>query len=577
MDNVLKFLSDPRVLIAIGVIVILLIIWFIVQKVRANSFRSELTELEQRYNAIKTVPLSFKLNKAVAISRVDTDAMQRVAKSKDDFHNAEANLKQIGTALADAEDAILVGKLKQAKNDLKDLHASISLGEEQVSKLDAFLDSILEKETAKRQEVTELKNQFRELKAHAQENSDKLNYCWPTIQNKFSEIEKEFSAFEEWMYASDFEKASNELAGIQENMTKLTKSVDEVPALLEDARGVVPNMLEVLHKDYTAAKTAGVYLRHLEIEKSVDMIVQGLKQDLENLRNCETEGIRTNLDSYKTRLTQMNDEIKQETSSVETLSTLTTDTDELIQEAKENCKYVKEQYEKMSVRFGLENLDNEIEEEEKVLQEILDEKPKMEEITKGGNVPASEIVSRLQAFQTKLSNCSKHFDEMKARIDSASGDEDRAKKQLVKLQVIMNQIQVSIRKYKLPSISVEYEKDLNRANEYIYSLQKLIDETPLNVTLLNSTLSEAIAHIYQLYNNVNNVVGAVMMVENTIVFGNRYRSTYADIDSELTRSELCFRNGEYTQALSIAIATIEKIHPGNYEKMIKENAEGGEN
>ncbi len=63
-----------------------------------------------------------------------------------------------------------------------------------------------------------------------------------------------------------------------------------------------------------------------------------------------------------------------------------------------------------------------------------------------------------------------------------------------------------------------------------------------------------------------------MMVENTIVFGNRYRSTYSDIDSELTRSELCFRNGEYTQALTIAIATIEKIHPGNYEKMVKENA-----
>ena len=50
--------------------------------------------------------------------------------------------------------------------------------------------------------------------------------------------------------------------------------------------------------------------------------------------------------------------------------------------------------------------------------------------------------------------------------------------------------------------------------------------------------------------------------------------TYADIDSELTRSELCFRNGEYTKALTIAIATIEKIHPGNYEYMIQENSKG---
>jgi septation ring formation regulator len=161
---------------------------------------------------------------------------------------------------------------------------------------------------------------------------------------------------------------------------------------------------------------------------------------------------------------------------------------------------------------------------------------------------------------------------MKNKIDSATGDEDRAKKQLLKLQVIMNQMQVKIRKYKLPSISEQYEEDMNRANGYIHSLESLIGDTPLNVQLLNSTLKEAIDFIYKLYNNVNNVVATVAMVEHTIVFGNRYRSTYSDIDSELTRSELCFRNGEYTQALSIAIGTIEKIHPGNYENMIKENA-----
>ena len=99
-------------------------------------------------------------------------------------------------------------------------------------------------------------------------------------------------------------------------------------------------------------------------------------------------------------------------------------------------------------------------------------------------------------------------------------------------------------------------------------------QVPLNIQTVNSALQEALDFIYKLYNDVNNVVGTVVMVENTIVFGNRYRSTYADIDSELTRAELAFRNGEYTQALTMAIATIEKIHPGNYEHMIKENAKG---
>ena len=161
---------------------------------------------------------------------------------------------------------------------------------------------------------------------------------------------------------------------------------------------------------------------------------------------------------------------------------------------------------------------------------------------------------------------------MKTEIDGVSDDEDRAKKQLLKLQVIMNQMQVKIRKYKLPSISEQYEEDMVKADKYIVSLERLLEENPLNIQELNTTLKEAIDFIYKLYNNVNNMVATVIMVENTIVFGNRYRSTYADIDSELTRSELSFRNGEYTQALTIAIATIEKIHPGNYENMIKENA-----
>ena len=138
----------------------------------------------------------------------------------------------------------------------------------------------------------------------------------------------------------------------------------------------------------------------------------------------------------------------------------------------------------------------------------------------------------------------------------------------------MNQMTVKIRKYKLPNISNTYREDMAKADDYIDRLTEMLEQRPINIQVVSALLQEALDFIYKLYNNVNNVVGTVVMVENTIVFGNRYRSTYADIDSELTRSELCFRNGEYTQALTTAIATIEKIHPGNYESMIKENAKG---
>ncbi|MCF0115598.1 MAG: selenide, water dikinase, partial [Erysipelotrichaceae bacterium] len=140
-------------------------------------------------------------------------------------------------------------------------------------------------------------------------------------------------------------------------------------------------------------------------------------------------------------------------------------------------------------------------------------------------------------------------------------------------QLIMNEMQVKIRKNKLPSISNTYDSDVATSYDYIHKMEKLINETPMNIERLNKVSTEAIDYIYKLYNNVNKVVGMAVMVENAIVFGNKYRSTYGDIDSALTHAELCYRNGEYTQALTIAIETIEKIHPGSYESLIRENAE----
>lgn len=572
MDSVREILSDIRVIIAIAVLVVLLIIWFVVQRIRSNKYRKQLHELEVKYNSIKSVPLSFKLNKAVAISRVDPDSMNKVAQTKDDFDKAQANLRQMSQTLAETEDAILVGKLKKAKNNLADLRASVALGEKQVSELDRFLDTILEKETAQREEVTELKNKFRELKNEAQENSARLSQVWPAVEQKISDTERMFSAFEEWMYASDFEKASKELAGIKTSLAGLKDMVNNLPALLEDLVGVVPQLMQSVYSNYKTKRANGVYLRHLNIDRRCSEINNGLRDDLARLKSGNTDNIREHIAEYKQKLNEMDAQIQAEAESNEQVKVLAEETSNLFAEAEKNCEYVSRQYEKMSVRFGLEDLENGIKTQVSELEELRRKKPEVFSLYDSRETPASEVYDAMRELNTSVSICNDALAEMKGRIDNATGDEDRAKKQLLKLQVIMNQMQVKIRKYKLPSISEQYEEDMNRANSYIHSLEGLISETPLNVQLLNSTLKEAIDFIYKLYNNVNNVVATVAMVENTIVFGNRYRSTYSDIDSELTRSELCFRNGEYTQALSIAIGTIEKIHPGNYENMIKENA-----
>ena len=201
-------------------------------------------------------------------------------------------------------------------------------------------------------------------------------------------------------------------------------------------------------------------------------------------------------------------------------------------------------------------------------------KRKLEKIILEKSVPYTTILISYQELDQSNTVFVDEVAKMKVKLETACSDEERAKKQLVKLQLIVNEIRVKMMKHRLPSVSQKYEDDLHKAKMMIKDISVILDNTPLDVKRLNTELRSAIDYIYTLYNSVNNLVGMAIMVENTIVFGNRYRSSYPEIDSELTRCELCFRNGQYTKALKIGIQAIEKMHPGAYENLISKKDPG---
>lgn len=574
MGKILSIISDIRVVIGIAVVVLILAVWLIVEKVRTKHFRNELEDLEKRYNDIKAIPLTFKMNKAVSTARANAQTATKVNEAKKSYDQVQASIRKISENLANCEDSILLGKLRKADATMAELETDISLTTKDAGDLNAYLDDILAKETAQRQEVTTLKNRFRALKSTAQENASKLSYNWNAIEQKITDTEKMFSTFEDWMYSSDFERANKELETIQVSMRELESMLDSMPTLLQDARGVVPNMLETCAREYKKNKSRGVFMKHLEVEKNLNLLSAALNDDLKKLKSGNGEGVSSNLNEYKQRVEQLSQAIHSESVAFDQMKSLSKETEELFEETISNAKYVTNELQESSTKFGLDSLRSEAQKQSDALTILSEQRPNVLDSTKNFQMPATMVVMNISEFNQKLSMVNSSFKDMRSKIEMATSDEDRASKQLTKLQIIMNLMQVKIRKYKLPNISEQYEDDMRKAYEYIRSLDGLMKESPINMQLLNATLQEALDFIYKLYNNVNNVVGTVVMVENTIVFGNRYRSTYADIDSELTRSELCFRNGEYTKALTIAIATIEKIHPGNYESMIKENSKG---
>ena len=572
MQVILDFLSQIYTVYVIGGLFAIALLFLIVRRARKSNLKRRLKDLEIRYNTVRSVPLPFKLNKAVALARVNSDVAATVDTAKKGFEGTQVELKQIANLLAETEDSILMGKLKAAKLTLGDLDGMIERTQATVGLLEKDLDGVLEEETQQRSKITDLKDAFRSLKNEYSEKSSQLTLCIETLDQRVAEIEKGFSMFEEWMYASEFAKAKEKMEEINEQLLETEGLVRRLPELVTLAKGVLPKQMDEISQLYSQLKQKGVFLQHLEIPKNLEMVSDTLKEDIINLRRGVVEQVEVHLNDNRKRLEQLTSSLDREDRAHGELYEAVRVSVKNVKECAELYQNLKLTFQKVAIRFGWEDLKDVLKVSEGKLLAVDENVQRLRKLSEEHTIPASTLLISVKETLQDINNLGSELQNAMNRVNGARSDEERAKKQLLKLHIIMNEIQVKIRKHHLPSISDAYQEDMTKSYQYVHSIEKLLDENPLNVNLLNATVTDAIDTIYKLYNNVNNIVGTVEMVENAIVFGNKYRSSNPEIDDQLSRSELLFHNGDYTEAIKVAIGAIEKVHPISYEKLIKENS-----
>lgn len=572
MQLVLDILAQPTTVMTVGGLFSIALLFLIARRVRKGNLKKKLKELEIRYNNVRSIPLPFKLNKAVALARVNAEVASMTEKAKVSFEAVQNELKQIANLLAETEDAILMGKLKAAKLTIGDISGMIERTTLSVEDLEKKLDGVLEEETQQRSKITDLKDQFRSLKGEYSEKSASLSLCIETLDQRMAEIEKSFSMFEEWMYASEFGKAKEKMEEIATQLEDAESLVTRLPELIALAKGVIPKQMDEIAQLYSQLKQKGVFLQHLEVPKNLELVSDTLKEDITNLRRGVVEQVEVHLADNRKRLEQLMAQLDREDRAHFELYEAIRTCVKNVKECSELYQNLKITFQKVSVRFGWDDLKDVLKTSEGKLLAVDENVQRLRKLSEEHSIPATTLLISVKETLQDVNALGGELQNAMNRVNGARSDEERANKQLLKLHIIMNEIQVKIRKHRLPSISSAYEEDMRKSYQFVNSIEKLLEENPLNINLLNATVTDAIDTIYKLYNNVNNIVGTVEMVENAIVFGNKYRSFYPEIDDQLTRSELLFHNGDYTEAIKVAIGAIEKVHPISYEKLIKENS-----
>lgn len=550
------------ILLGIGLIILLVIIL----KVKKGSVKNDARELDVRFNAIKTIPLTFKMNKASYIAKINDELAKSVDDQRSKLEKIQNDIDEIQKMMNELDDVIDARKYKLAKEKIEDLEYKMAPCEKEVNEMEAFLDSITQREQIQREHANELKEQYREIKQAVANSASEMTIAYEGVEGKLRECEELFSSFEDQIYANEFIKASEDLEKINDNLDTIKKAIGDIPSLVQMAKGTIPTLMEEVENYYLKTKAKGICTNHISVELKLKEINENVNKCITAITSANTEGMDEKLGAYRDELEGILNALTNENLAFDDLKKVSVKIDQDLRDIEKTYYYIQKVFDNDKEKYDLKVLDEVIKDTPGKLEKYRSDFNDIGFALKKGITPSSVILKKAQDIEREVDATLKRLLDYKHMIDKTSNDEARANSQVIKLQIVLNEVEVKIAQNRLLALSNTHKSDIKKGHDYIKEVKGLLNAIPLDIEALNKKLKEAIDFIYKLYNNVNNIIGTALLVERGIVVGNKYRSSYNDVDAELSKAEFSYMNGEYTQALTIVMACIDRLLPANSEE-----------
>ena len=225
------------------------------------------------------------------------------------------------------------------------------------------------------------------------------------------------------------------------------------------------------------------------------------------------------------------------------------------------------------IKYSYDLSDEDIEIVFKIKDELANERGNYDDIITDGrshNYAYSNLNKRMEQLNVAILKTEEKLDIALRTLGSLKEDELRAREQLDEMKAILNQAKMLMRSYKLPMIPDSYYIQLGEATEAIGNMIAELEKTPISIKVLNTRVDTARDLVLKFYHTTKEIIKTAHMAETAIVYGNRYRPLYEEVEWGLTKAEKAFLHGDYKVSLESSIHAINVVEPGIYKKLIDE-------
>ena len=567
MDNI-TLIMITLFMISSGLIIAVL---NFIQSRKNRKIKKTLERLEIEKNKLATSPIVPELAKVESFLNND--------KLKALYDEWTKRLKQIKEVkIPKLSDLILDAEYSLSQMDYKSTMYKIAKLEMELYKVQTSseflfgeIKDLTSSEERSRTIITGYKARYRTLYQKFEETKKEYGNYEEVVSKQFVVIAKRFEDFESIMDNNEYTEVDSLLNIIDELLNHIAVVVEEIPSIVLMTTNILPKRISEIETIYNSMIEDGYPLDYLNVEYNIGEI------------NKKVEEI-----NKRTKKLDMNESLMELKVLLEYFDTLYND----FEKEKSDRKIYEEKLITFSSKITkinrvVDDMFNQIEEiknvynlkeqDIKTLNEIRSELVDLntnykvlQDHTKFNNTFAySKLVKEIEGLSNNLSYTEDKLNQTLNILGSMHDDEVRARQQLEEIKSVLKDSKLLLREYKLPVVPDSYHIELNEATNAIKEIIKELDKKPITIEILNTRVDTARDLVLKLYNKTREMLKNAMFAEKSIVYGNRYRSTYEEVDKHLKVSEKLFYSGQYKKSFEVTINVLNKIEPGIYNKILK--------
>ena len=558
------------ILIFLAIFITFFIVTLIIlKKSRLKKYKNILDELDLEKNLISSIPISLELSKVEPIIKnEDLESKYKKWEDKSDVIKNE-RIPKIDDMLIDIVTFI-------EKRDFENCNYRIAKTELEIYKVREASESLLEEikeitlsDEKYRSIVTKLKTKYRKLNSEYQEHSNLYDEMQDAITLQLENIEKNFLGFESAMENNEYTEVVHIVKALDAMIEHMGIVIKEVPDLILMAKEIIPKRIKEVDDVVKEMEEKGYPLEYLNIDYNVEESRKNINTILDkirvlNLEDCMFE-LRTILDYFdslfidfeKERLSRKVYEESEHDFAIKLKKT-----EKVVNDVFEELDTIKNNYDLRD-----EDIDS-IEEDKKILVVIQDDYKKLLAKLESKSTPYSSLHKEIEELTVRLKNMSDNLDVTLNSLGNMYDDEQRAREQLIEIEEFLQNSKRKIRSYKLPVITDNYFVELSEANDAIKEVIKELEKKPIVIKTLNTRVDTARDLVLKLYNTTNEMIKTAELAENCMVYGNRFRSSYTDIDRGLDEARKSFFKGDYKKSLDVSIKAISLVDKNFYQELV---------